>query len=129
MKTQYTVPLAIVVGIGLGACAVAGIHARAKPPVYVIAEVEVTNPEAYVKEYVPPAQAATKAASGRILAQGGKVTELDGPPPKARVIVQVWDSIEKVQAWRDSKEFKEARKIGEKYAKFRAYAVEGVPPQ
>ncbi len=129
MKTQYTVPLAIVVGIGLGACAVEGIHARVKPPVYVIAEVEVTNPEAYAKEYVPPAQAATKAASGRILAQGGKVTALDGPPPKARVIVQVWDGIEKVQAWRDSKEFKEARKIGEKYAKFRAYAVEGVPPQ
>jgi len=129
MKTQYTVPLAIVVGIGLGACAVEVIHARGKPPGYVIAEVEVTNPEAYAKEYVPPAQAATKAASGRILAQGGKVTALDGPPPKERVIVQVWDGIEKVQAWRDSKEFKEARKIGEKYAKFRAYAVEGVPPQ
>ncbi|MBF8254729.1 MAG: hypothetical protein HW373_1424, partial [Deltaproteobacteria bacterium] len=50
----------------------------------------------------------------------------DGQPPKARVVVQVWDSIEKVQAWRNSSDFKEARKIGEKYATFRTYAVEGV---
>jgi len=51
---------------------------------------------------------------------------LEGQPPKGRVIVQAWDSIEKLQAWRNSKEFKELRKIGDKYAKFRSYAVEGV---
>src|SRR5258708_37704776 len=114
MKTQYTVPLAIVVGIGLGACAVEGIHARVKPPVYVIAEVEVTNPEGYAKEYVPPAQAATKAASVRLLAQAGKVTALDGPPPQARRIVQVWFGIGKLQARRHSTEFNRSRKIQEK---------------
>jgi len=53
-------------------------------------------------------------------------TVLEGQPPKGRVIVQAWDSIEKLQAWRNSKEFKELRKIGEKYATFRSYAVEGV---
>ena len=126
MKTQYTVALAIVAGFGLGAVAVESLHAQAKPPVYYIAEVDVTNQEAYKKEYVPRAVAATKAASGRILALGGKVTVFDGQPPKARVVVQVWDSIEKVQAWRNSSDFKEARKIGEKYATFRTYAVEGV---
>ena len=34
---------------------------------------------------------------------------------------------EKVQAWRNSAEYKELRKIGDKYATFRAFAVEGVP--
>jgi uncharacterized protein (DUF1330 family) len=127
MKIRYTVTLAAIAGFGLGAVAIEGLHAQAKPPVYYIAEVDVTNPEAYAKEYVPRAVAATKAASGRILALGGKVTVLDGQPPKARVVVQVWDSIEKIQAWRNSKDFKEARKIGQKYATFRAYAVEGIP--
>jgi len=127
MKTRYAVTLAAIAGFGLGAVAIEGLHAQAKPPVYYIAEVDVTNPEAYAKEYVPRAVAVTKAASGRFLALGGKVTVLDGQPPKARVVVQVWDSIEKIQAWRNLKEFKEARKIGEKYATFRSYAVEGLP--
>jgi uncharacterized protein (DUF1330 family) len=64
--------------------------------------------------------------TGRFLAQGGKVTVFDGEPPK-RVVVQVWDSLEKVQAWRSSAEFKAARQVGDKYAKFRAYAVDGLP--
>ena len=126
MKTQYTVALAIIAGFGLGAAAVESLHAQAKPPVYYIAEVDVTNPEAYAKEYVPRAVAVTKAASGRIVVLGGKITPLDGQPPKPRVVVQVWDSIEKIQTWRNSKEFKEVREIGRKYATFRTYAVEGV---
>jgi uncharacterized protein (DUF1330 family) len=126
MKTQYTAAFAIVAGFGLAALAVEGLHAQAKPPVYYIVEIDVTNPAAYAKEYVPRASAGTKASGGRALAQGGKVTVLEGQPPKGRVIVQVWDSVEKLQAWRNSKEFKELRKIGEKYATFRSYAVEGV---
>jgi len=77
------------------------------------------------------AQAMIKAAGGRFLAIGGaaggaKVTMFDGEPPK-RAVVQVWDSLEKIQAWRDNPEYKELRKVGEKYAKFRSYAIDGVP--
>ncbi|TMH52351.1 MAG: DUF1330 domain-containing protein [Betaproteobacteria bacterium] len=126
MKTEYTAALAVVAGFGLGAVAVESLHAQAKPPVYYIAEIDVTNQEGYVKEYVPKVQATIKASGGRILAAGGKVTPIEGAPPKPRVVVQMWDSVEKIQAWRNSKEYKENRKIGDKYAKFRSYAVEGV---
>jgi uncharacterized protein (DUF1330 family) len=127
MKTKYAVALAVIVGIGFGAIAVEGLHAQAKPPVYQITEIDVTNQEAYMKEYVPRAQAVIKAAGGRFLAVGGKVTVFEGAPPKARVVVQAWDSVEKIQAYRSSKEFKEVRKVGDKYAKFRSYAIEGLP--
>jgi heme-degrading monooxygenase HmoA len=50
---------------------------------------------------------------------------IDGQAPK-RAVVQVWDSMEKLQAWRNDPQFKELRQIGEKYAKFRAFAIEGV---
>jgi uncharacterized protein (DUF1330 family) len=126
MKTEYTAALAVVAGFGLGAVAVESLHAQAKPPVYYIAEIDVTNQEGYVKEYVPKVQATIKASGGRILAAGGKVTPIEGAPPKPRVVVQMWDSVEKIQAWRNSKEYKENRKIGDKYAKFRSYAVEAV---
>ena len=129
MKSQYIVPLAVAAGFGLGAVAVEGLHAQAKPPVYYISEIDVANPVAYANEYLPKAQAIIKAAGGRYLAAGGaasgaKVIAIEGEPPK-RVVVQVWDSIEKIQAWRANPEYKELRKIGDKYAKFRSFAVEG----
>jgi uncharacterized protein (DUF1330 family) len=127
MKTQYTAALAIIAGFGLGAVAVESLHAQAKPPIYYIAEIEVTNLDAYKKEYAPKAQALIKKHGGRFLAAGEKVTAIEGQPPKTRVALQVWDSMEKIQAWRNSAELKELRKIGDKYAKFRAYTVEGLP--
>lgn len=127
MKTHYTVGLAMLAGFGFGAIAVQGLHAQAKPPVYYIAEIDVTNLDAYTKEYAPKAQALIKASGGRLLAAGQKVTAIEGAPPKPRVAVQVWDSMEKIRAWRDSAEYKELRKIGDKYAKFRAFTVEGLP--
>jgi hypothetical protein len=35
--------------------------------------------------------------------------------------------MEALQAWRDSAAFKDGRKIGEKYASFRSFAIEGMP--
>jgi uncharacterized protein (DUF1330 family) len=131
VKTQYTVALAMLAGVGLGAAAVQGLHAQAKPPVYYVAEIDVTNADAYAKEYAPKAQVLIKAAGGRFLAiggaaaTGGKVTAFDGESPK-RAVVQVWDSMEKIQAWRANPEYVALRKIGEKYAKFRSFAVDGL---
>ena len=127
MKTKYAVQLAVIVGFGLGAVAIEGLHAQAKPPVYTITEVDVTNLDAYLKEYAPKAQALIKKSGGRFLAAGQNVTALEGAPPKKRVAIQVWDSMEKIRAWRNSAEFKENRKIADKYATFRTYAIEGLP--
>jgi uncharacterized protein (DUF1330 family) len=55
------------------------------------------------------------------------VTALEGEPPKPRVAVLVRESMEQLQAWRNSGDFKEARKIGDKCAKFGSVAIEGLP--
>jgi uncharacterized protein (DUF1330 family) len=131
MRSNYKFAVAVTAGVAIGALAVQGLHAQAKPPVYFVAEIEVTNPDAYAKEYAPKAQAIIKAAGGRFLAIGGSaaatgtVTALDGDAPK-RVVVQVWDSMEKIRAWRANPEYIELRKVGEKYAKFRSFAVDGL---
>jgi uncharacterized protein (DUF1330 family) len=127
MKNQYSVPLAVLAGIGIGAVAVQTLHAQATPPVYYVAEIAVTDLDAYTKEYAPKAQAILKAAGGRILAAGQKVTAIEGTPPAPRVAVLQWESMDKLQAWRNSADFKEVRQIGDKYAKFRSFAVEGLP--
>ena len=100
MKTRYTAALAMFAGFGLGAFAVQGLHAQAKPPVYSVAEIDIVDQAAY-SDYVPKAQAAIKAAGGKIIAAGGKITTIEGEPPKARVVIQQWDGLEKFQAYRD----------------------------
>ena len=127
MRTRYTVTLAMLTGFGLGAVAVQGLHAQAKPPVYYVGEIEPTNLDAYTKEYAPKAQAVIKAAGGRFLAAGQKVTAIEGDPPKPRVAIIAWDSMEQIQAWRNSAAFKELLPTRETMAKFRAFTVEGVP--
>jgi uncharacterized protein (DUF1330 family) len=42
-------------------------------------------------------------------------------------VLRLWDSLETAQALYNSAEYKAAQKIGDKYAKFRRYAVEGLP--
>ena len=130
MNTKFKLTLAMLAGAAIGATAVNGLHAQAKPPLYVVSEIDVTTPDAYGKEYAPKAQALIKASGGRFLAIGGlagagagKVTAFDGEAPK-RTTVQVWDSMEQYQAYRNLPAFKEARQIGEKYAKFHTFAVE-----
>jgi uncharacterized protein (DUF1330 family) len=125
MKSTPKLTIALFAGAAIGGLVVHGLHAQAKPPVYSISEIDISNPDAYAKEFVPVAQAALKAGGGRLLA-GGKATTIVGEPPKSRVTIWVYDSMEKLQASRSSAEYKEALKIGDKYAKFRTFAVEGV---
>ncbi len=107
-------------------CSGAGLHAQGKPPVYLVTEIDVTNVDAYVKEYAPLVAASIKKAGGKLVAASLKVSQIEGTPPK-RVAIQVWDSLDQIQAWRNGADYKDARKIGDKYATFRSYAVEGMP--
>jgi uncharacterized protein (DUF1330 family) len=127
MKSNYKIAVAMLAGVALGALVVQGLHAQAKPPIYVVGEIDVSNLDAYLKEYVPLAQAAIKAAGGRVLAAGQNITPIEGSPPKSRVTIAQWESIEQLNAYRKSAAFVDARKIGDKYAKFRAFAIEGTP--
>ena len=127
MKSNYKVAAAMLAGVALGALAVQGLHAQAKPPLYSVAEIDVSNLDAYLKEYVPLAQAAIKAGGGRILAAGQNITAIEGTPRKSRVAILQWESIEQYNAWRKSAAYVDARKIADKYAKFRSFAIEGMP--
>jgi uncharacterized protein (DUF1330 family) len=126
MKTRFTVALSMLAGAALGAAAVQGLHAQAKPPVYLVSLIDVSNVDAYTKEYVPKVRATIKAAGGKLLAASQKVTPVEGEAPTSRVAINVWDSEEQMRACRNSAAYKDAREIGNKYAKFRSFLVDGV---
>ena len=127
MKALFAIAFALLTGIAIGAFSVQGLYAQTKPPAYVVTEIEITNLDAYQKEYVPLAQASIRAAGGRLLAAGQNIVALEGAPPQTRVSINQFDSLEAVRNWRDSAQYKKAREVGDKYAKFRAFAVEGLP--
>jgi len=127
MSGHLKVGLGMLAGFGLGAAAVAELQAQAKPPAYVISEIDVTNPDAYAKEYVPLANKALAESGQKRLVSGGKTLSMAGAPPAARIVVSTFESMEKAQAAYTSPAYVESRKIGDKYGKLRIFAVEGIP--
>ena len=118
---------ATLAGFALGAVAVPRLHAQAGPPAYVISEIEVRDADAYAREYVPLANRALAESGQRRLASGGRTVSLSGAPPASRIVVSVFDSLEKARAAYTSPAYLEARRIGDRYGTLRIFAVEGVP--
>ena len=46
MKSRFTISLAILAGVGIGAVAVQSLHAQNKPPVYFVGETEFAAKDA-----------------------------------------------------------------------------------
>jgi uncharacterized protein (DUF1330 family) len=83
----------------------------------------VTNQDGFTKEYVPLAVKALTESGNKVVARGGKTATLEGSPPK-RIVINSFDNLDQAVAAYNSPAYKEARKIGNKYATFRIYAVE-----
>jgi uncharacterized protein (DUF1330 family) len=126
MKAKYTLTLAMLAGLGLGAAAVQALHAQTKPPAYVVVELDVQQPDEFKKEFLPLASKVFQEAGGKFLAQPGIATAIDGTPPNRAALI-AFDSLDKAVATFGSGAYKDARKTGDKYAKFRIFAVEGLP--
>ena len=125
MKTRFTVLISVMAGIATGAAAVQALHAQAKPPAFVVGEIDVRNPELFTKEYVPNASKAVRDGGGKYIVNGGKSVSFSGEAPK-RIVVMTFESLEKAEVAFNSAAYKEAKVAGDKYATFRVYAVEGI---
>ena len=112
MKTRYTVALSVLAGAALGAAAIQGLHAQAKPPAYVITETNIIDQAAF-NEFSPKVPATMQPFGGKYLIRGGRVVTLQGEAPQ-RFIVTAFDSMEKAQAGRDLAAWKALMPLREK---------------
>ncbi len=87
----------------------------------------MTDADAYSRDYVPLANKALADSGQKRLAPGGRMISIAGVPPAPRIVVSVFDGLEKAQAAYTSPAYLEARKVGDRYGKLRIYAVEGIP--
>src|SRR5574337_201295 len=93
------------------------------PKGYVIARVDITNPEAYARY----AQAASKAIAdhgGKALARGGRSEALEGKA-RARNVVLEFESYEAARAYFHSPEYQAARALRHGAAEMEMVLVEG----
>jgi uncharacterized protein (DUF1330 family) len=127
MNTKYKYALVMGTGLALGAVAVQGLHAQAKPPAYYIGEITVNNQDAFMKEFAIPGMKPLQEAGGKFIVRGFKPIAAQGEPPPRVTVIQ-FDSMDKAQAWWNSPANKAMQAIGDKYATFRTYLVEGVSP-
>ena len=129
MKTQYAVALAVAVSFGLGAAAIQGLHAQAKPPGLVVVDIsDITDAEGFKaigQRSNEAAAAVFKELGGRYLARTSNITAVDGTPPKRFVII-AFDSVEKAKAWNDVAGQKEVTALRMKTTKSRSFIVEGM---
>lgn len=128
MQTHHVIGLSMLAGVALGAIAIQGLHAQAKPPVYYVVDIsEMTDPEGYKAIGGRSDAAATqvfKDFGGQFISRTDNITALDGTAPK-RFVITRFDSAEKATSWYNSPEQKKVTEIRMKTTKSRAFLVEG----
>jgi uncharacterized protein (DUF1330 family) len=130
MNPGCRIGLVMLMGTALGALGSEALHSEAVPPAYLIGQIDVSDPDGYAKEYLPKAREIIKAHGGKLVAAAGaaatgsQVVAVDGNPPK-RVVVYVYPSMEALRAWRSDPAYVQVRAVGEKYATYHTFAVEG----
>ena len=116
--------------LALALLAAAGGYAAAKPAkspkAYIIAEVQVTDAEVY-KAYIPGAGAAVAKYGGKYLARGGRVEQLEGPPPAGRIAIVAFPSFDQAKAFYNSPEYQAVAPIRRRASQARFWLVEGLP--
>ena len=92
---------------------------------YVIAEVDITNPEGY-KEYSAQVPATIEKYGGKFLVRGGKATVLEGDWSERRRVVIEFPSPEAARQWWDSPEYTKPKALRRANSDGRLILIEGV---
>ena len=94
-------------------------------PAYVIALIEILQPERY-PEYKDKAQRAVESFGGRYIARGGTVEVLEGEWHARRTIILEFPDMGRAKAWWDSEEYREGKVLRQAIARSTILLVEGV---
>ena len=94
-------------------------------PAYVLAEIEITNPEGY-KEYTAHVPATIAKYGGRFVVRGGKAHVLEGEWPERRRVLIEFPTVDAARQWWDSSEYAKPKEMRRANSKGRLLLLEGV---
>jgi uncharacterized protein (DUF1330 family) len=95
------------------------------PSAYVLANVNVTNPQQY-EEYKRLSTIAMKTHGAEVCVRGGATEVLEGDWTPGRMVLLKFPSMDKARAFYDSPEYQAAKKAREGAAVMRMVMIEGV---
>lgn len=95
------------------------------PAGYVIAQIDVTDPELY-PAYVAQVGPIVERFGGEFLVRGGRAEYHEGTPPGTRTVVIRFPSFEAARAWYHSEEYSEAKRLRMKASTSVQTIVEGL---
>ena len=129
MKSSLKIGAAVLGSFVLGVGAASVLHAQARPPAYVWAEVDVKDWFAYNSNFLAKLQSNIRESGGKFLAgnsyaSGPTAVSLSGSPPPDRVTLLQFADMDAVKAFYAKQRVLEAD-VGSKYASFRIVAIEG----
>ena len=94
-------------------------------PAYVIAEIDVTDPETY-DEYRRQVPATVEAFGGTFRVRGGEITALEGGWEPKRLVILEFPSVEQARAWYRSDSYGPLIELRQSASHGRLVLVEGV---
>ena len=94
-------------------------------PAYVITEIEVTDPAGY-EEYRSRVGKSLAQYGAKFLVRGGDIEVMEGNWQPKRMVMCVFDSMDKVREWYNSDEYRELKDVRKNTARMNMVAVEGV---
>lgn len=116
----------LIAGVALGTCTASTLSAEeaAPPKAYVVAEIDVTDRDAY-REYVAAAFPVIRKYGGKFLTRGGTTVAVEGTPPAERVMIIEFASLEQAKAFEYSKDYTDIAPLRQRSAESRLFIVEG----
>jgi uncharacterized protein (DUF1330 family) len=119
--------LAGLTGFAVAAAGAVALHAANAPTAkgYVVGEIDVTDAEGY-KAYAAQTPPILAKYGGVYLARGGQAAQVEGAPPRSRVVIVEFPSYAQAKAFEDSPEYRAVAQIRHKAATSRLFVVEGL---
>lgn len=120
--------LALLAMIALAAGTRAQPAGAPAPPAYLLAELTVTDPDGFARDYGAHVARIAAAHGGEFLARGGQAEALEGRRPRPRVVILRFPSMAAARAFWTSPDYKAIAPARQRTARTRAWLVEGLPP-
>lgn len=114
----------VLAGLVLAGCAKAIPPTAAGAKGYIVAEIDVTNPAPY-RTYVEKVTPVVEQYHGTYVTRGGAAIALEGDPPKHRVVILEFPSVDEARAFFHSPEYQAIVPLRHVNATSRVFLVEG----
>jgi uncharacterized protein (DUF1330 family) len=131
MNHRIALSLAVLAGVVVGGVGVGGLNAQSqsqRPRYFVITEQEITDQNKYNTEYAPKVTKTILDHQGRFVVRNDQITHLAGDPAPKRIVILGFDTMDQIQRWQNSEDYKELRPIRDQVMKLKQFAVQTCPP-